>query len=265
MSIIENMIQTYRYVYPVEKEFPLEIIVTEDLFAQRLMLSHSETETAALKATEETLKASLHLLVLPDEQDQHYYLLLHESLFDHNTGYVQAIGYEYSRLVDYDACREKYNITNLRTMTLPEQGCFDFLSEIRANFRGFSLYYNLISVEKKAAMFSYLCELVPQNEALLKEHLPEHLDALGAFYGQCLAVTAYCGIEMSLPDYIKRQPVDVLLAKIRFVVENDSIFENFSEINDTFNDYVLNKSKEPFDPNASAAHKHVCNNPHHHH
>jgi hypothetical protein len=259
------MIQTYRYVYPVEKEFPLEIIVTEDLFAQRLKLAHSPAETEALKAAAETLKASLHLLVLPDDQDQNYYLLLHESLFDHNTGYVQAIGYEYSRVADFEACREKYNITNLRGLDFPDHDCFAFLSEIRACFRGFSLYYNLISIEKKAAMFSYLCELVPQHEAILTHDLPKHMDALGAFYGQCLAVTAYAGIEMSLPDYIKRQPVDVLLAKIRFVVENDSIFENFAEINDTFQDYMENKSKEPFDPNASAAHKHVCNNPHHHH
>lgn len=255
------MIQTYNQVYQVKKDYPLEIIVTTDFYNERLKLSNTKCDRAIVEASKQELDDCLKLLVLPDEQDPHFYLLLHEDLFDETQLYCQAIAYEYTKLIDYADIQEKYGVKNMRAAQFPDSACFLFLSEARACFRGFSLYYNLTSVENKAVLFSYLCEMVPNYETVLSRDLPSHMDKLAEFYGQALAINAYVNFEVSLPDYLNRHNIHDLLALLKANINNDSIFENYEDICGTYNDFVSHKSKVPH------VHTHQCNHNHgdHHH
>jgi len=258
MSVITNMIETYEQIYQVEKDYPLEIIVTEQFYEERLKLCHTKSEQAGVEASEQELKNSHELLVLPDDQDSHFYLLLHEDLFDESNSYCQPIAYEYTRLIDYAECQEKYAVKNLRADEFPDSDCFKFLSEVRAGFRGFSLYYNLTSMENKAVLFSYLCGIVPEYEKELSHDLPAHMPKLAEFYGQCLAISTYVNFDVSLPDYINRHSVADLLILVHDNIENTSIFENYELISDAYSDFILNKSKVPH------VHTHKCNHSHNH-
>lgn len=259
MSVIKNMIQTYNLVYQVEKEYPLEIIVTTDLYQERLKLSNTKCDRAIIKASKQALDDSLKLLVLPDEQDSHYYLLLHEDIFDESQQYGQAIAYEYTRVIDYSDIQEKYRVPNLRAAQFPDSACFLFLAEIRAWYRGFNLYYNLISAENKAVLFSYLCETVPEYESLLSFDLTAHMQALAEFYGQALAISSYVNFDVSLPDYLNRHHVHGLLNAIHANIDNISIFENYEAIHEAYDNFIQHKSKE------DQPHEHSCNHIHHDH
>jgi len=256
MSIIENMIQTYNQIYQVEKNYPIEFIVTENIYSERLKLCHTESERAAVEASEPELKTKHQLLVLPDAQDSHFYLLLHEDLFVGTDIYCQTIAYEYTRVIDYYESIEKFNIKNSRSDSVPDSECFNFLSEVRACFREFSLFYNLTSVENKAVLFSYLCGLVPEYEKELRHDLPAHMKALAEFYGQRLAISAYVNYDVSLPDYINRHPVGDLLSLVHDNIDQASIFENYDVISAAYSDFVLNKSNVPH------VHTHKCNHSH---
>lgn len=261
MSIIQNMIETYKLVYPVEKNYPLEIIVTTEIYNERLKLSNTKCDQAIVEASKQELSDCHRLLVLPDEQDSNFYLLLHENLFDEAQLYGQAIAYEYTRLIDFADIQEKYGIKNLRAAQFPDSACFLFLSEARACFRGFNLYYNLTSVENKAVLFSYLCGMVPDYEKVLSRDLPAHMISLAEYYGQALAISAYVNFEVSLPDYLNRHAIHDLLAQLKTNITNVSIFENYEAICETYNDFINNKSKE------AHVHTHQCNHDHgeHHH
>jgi len=256
MPIIKNTIQTYDQIYRVEKDYPFEVIVTDNIYSERLKLCKTKTEQAIVEASEQELKNSHKLLVLPDDQDSHFYLLLHEDLFNGTDIYCQTIAYEYTQVIDYFECKEKYSINNLRVDSFPDSDCFNFLSEIRAGFRGFSLFYNLTSVETKAVLFSYLCGMVPEYEKELEHDLPDHMDALAEFYGQFLAISSYANFELSLPDYINRHPVHELLSLVHDNIDNVSIFENYDLITGAYSDFVLNKSK------VAHVHTHKCNHSH---
>lgn len=261
MSIIESMIKTYRLIYQVKANYPLEIIVTTDLFHERLKLANTNCDQAIVQASKQELDDSRSLLVLPDNIDNHFYLLLHENLFDETQQYAQTIAYEYTRLIDYAEIQKKYGIPNIRAAQFPDSACILFLSEARAWYRGFSLYYNLTSVENKAVLFSYLCSTVPDYEPLLSYHLPAHMQALAEFYGQNLAISGYVNFDVSLPDYLNRHPIHELLTAIRDNIGNLSIFENFDTINNAYDDYINHKSKDE----KRHCHSHTCNNPNHHH
>lgn len=261
MSVIQNMIQTYNLVYQVEKEYPLEIFVTTDLYQERLKLSNTKCDQAIVKASKQELDDSLKLLVLPDLEDSHYYLLLHEDLFDESQQYGQAIAYEYTRVIDYADIQEKYGVSNLRAAQFPDSACFLFLAEVRAWYRGFNLYYNLISAENKAVLFSYLCGTVPEYESLLSFDLTAHMQGLAEFYGQALAIGSYVNFDVSLPDYLNRHHIHDLLKVIHDNISNISIFENYEVIHEAFEDFILHKSKET-EPHV---HSHSCNHIHHDH
>lgn len=261
MSVIKNMIQTYNLVYQVEKEYPLEIIVTTDLYQERLKLSNTKCDRAIIKASKQALDDSLNLLVLPDEQDSHYYLLLHEDIFNESQQYGQAIAYEYTRVIDYSDIQEKYRVPNLRAAQFPDSACFLFLAEIRARYRGFNLYYNLVSAENKAVLFSYLCGTVPEYESLLSFDLTAHMQALAKFYGQALAIGSYVNFDVSLPDYLNRHHVHDLLKTIHDNIDNMSIFENYETIHEAYEDFIQHKSKE----DQPHEHSHSCNHIHHDH
>jgi len=261
MSVIQNMIQTYNLVYQVQKDYPLEIIVTTDLYHERLKLANTKCDQAIIKASKQELDDSLKLLVLPDEQDDHYYLLLHEDLFDETQQYGQAIAYEYTRLIDFADIKEKYGVANLRAAQFSDSACFLFLAEVRAWFRGFYLYYNLTSVENKAVLFSYLCGTVPEYESLLSFDLTAHMQALAEFYGQALAIGSYVNFDVSLPDYLKRHHVHELLKAVQDNINTISIFENYDVIHKAYEDFIQIKSKET----APHVHSHTCNHTHHDH
>ncbi len=261
MSLVKNIIETYQLVYQVKKDYPLEIIVTTDLYHERQKLANTKCDQAIVAASRQELEDCLKLLVLPDEQDHHYYLLLHEDLFDESQQYCQAIAYEYTRLIDYADIQEKYQITNLRAAQFPDSACFLFLAEVRAWYRGFNLYYNLISAENKAVLFSYLCGTVPDYESVLSFDLGTHMQALAEFYGQALAIGAYVNFDVSLPDYLNRHYVQELLGAVHDNINNLSIFENYETINQTYEGFIQHKSKiaEPHE------HRHTCNHIHHDH
>ncbi|WP_373484557.1 hypothetical protein [Acetobacterium sp.] len=261
MSVITNLIETYNLVYQVEKEYPLEIIVTMDLYHERLKLANTKCDQAIVKASKQELDDSLKLLVLPDLIDPHYYLLLHEDLFDESQQYGQAIAYEYTKVIDYAEIQEKYGVANLRAAQFPDSACYLFLAEVRAWFRGFNLYYNLISAENKAVLFSYLCGAVPEYESLLSFDLTNHMQSLAEFYGQALAIGAYVNFDVSLPDYLTRHHVHDLLKVVHDNINNLSIFENYEAIHAAYEDFVLNQSKIP-EPHI---HSHSCNHIHHDH
>lgn len=261
MSVITNLIETYHLVYQVEKEYPLEIIVTTDLYHERLKLANTKCDQAIVKASKQELDDCLKLLVLPDLEDPHYYLLLHEDLFDESQQYGQAIAYEYTRVIDYADIQEKYGVANLRAAQFPDSACFLFLAEVRAWYRGFNLFYNLISAENKAVLFSYLCGTVPEYENLLAIDLTTHMQALAEFYGQALAIGAYVNFDVSLPDYLTRHHVHDLLKVVHDNINNLSIFENYEAIHAAYEDFVLNQSKIP-EPHV---HSHSCNHIHHDH
>lgn len=261
MSVIKNMIQTYNLVYQVEKEYPLEIIVTTDLYRERLKLANTKCDQAIVEASKQELDDRLKLLVLPDDADSHYYLLLHEDLFDQTQQYGQAIAYEYTRLIDYADIQEKYQVPNLRAAQFPDSACFLFLAEVRAWYRGFNLYYNLISAENKAVLFSYLCGTVPDYETLLSFDLTAHMQALAEFYGQALAIGSYVNFDVSLPDYLNRHHVHELLQAVHDNIDNISIFENYEAIHAAYEDFILIKSKE----DQPHVHSHSCNHIHHDH
>jgi hypothetical protein len=259
MTMIQNMIETYNQIYNVSKDYPFETIVTDTIYSERLKLCNTEDEKKKIEASKETLENSLELLVLPDDTDPNFYLLLHESLFNETNGYCQSITYGYTQLIDYWAIKEKYNISNLRNHNNPDLNCVLFLSEARANFRSYNLFYNLASLPKKAVLFSYLCEMIPHYEKDLSYDLPLHMDSLAKFYGQCLAVSDYADIDLSLPDYLKSHPIDGLLQEVHDAINNATIFENYESIQKAYDDYIFNKSKLPFDASTFAAHKHTCN------
>lgn len=261
MSVIKNMIQTYNLVYQVEKDYPLEIIVTTDLYHERLKLANTKCDQAIVEASKQELDDSLKLLVLPDDADSHYYLLLHEELFDQTQQYGQAIAYEYTRLIDYADIQEKYQVPNLRAAQFPDSACFLFLAEVRAWYRGFNLYYNLISAENKAVLFSYLCGTVPDYETLLSFDLTAHMQALAEFYGQALAIGSYVNFDVSLPDYLNRHHVHELLQAVHDNIDNISIFENYEAIHAAYEDFIQIKSKE----DQPHVHSHSCNHIHHDH
>lgn len=261
MSVITNLIETYNLVYQVEKEYPLEIIVTTDLYHERLKLANTKCDLAIVEASKQELDDCLKRLVLPDLEDPHYYLLLHEDLFDESQQYGQAIAYEYTRVIDYAKIQEQYGVANLRAAQFPDSACFLFLAEVRAWFRGFNLYYNLISAENKAVLFSYLCGTVPEYESLLSFDLTNHMQALAEFYGQALAISAYVNFDVSLPDYLTRHHVHDLLKAIHDNIGNISIFENYEAIHEAFDDFILHKSKIT----APHLHSHSCNHIHHDH
>lgn len=255
-NMIKNMIETYEQIYQVNKDTPFEVIVTNNIYTERLNYCHTESEQAGVKASEPELKSKRELLVLPDDQDRQFYLLMDEDLFDESNRYCQTIADEYTRAIDYFACQEKYMIKNLRADPIPDADCFHFLSEVRACYRGFSLFYNLTSVENKAVIFSYLCGMVPDYEKVLSHDLSDHMGSLAEFYGQRLAIGAYISFEMSLPDYLNRHPVHDLLALLDYNINNADIFENYDLISGAYNDFVSNKSKVPH------VHTHQCNHSH---
>lgn len=259
MSLITNMIQTYNHIYQVEKDYPLEFIITTDLYAERLKLANSKCDQAIVKASKQDLDDRLKLLVMPDDQDRHFYLLLHEDLFDQCQQYGQAIAYEYTRLIDFAEIQEKYGVANLRAAHFPDSACFLFLAEVRAWFRSFYIYYNLTSAENKAVLTSYLCGTVPDYENLLSFDLTTHMQALAEFYGQALAIGAYVNFDVSLPDYLKRHHVHELLTAVHDNIGNINIFENYETINQAYQDFILYKSKET-EPHI---HSHNCNHIHH--
>lgn len=256
MSVIKNMIETYEQIYQVEKDYPLEIIVTEKIYEERLKLCYTKSEQAGVEAAEQELKNSHKLLVLPDDQDSHFYLLLHENIFNETTNYCQPIAHEYTRLIDYAECQEKYAIKNLREDAVPDADCFNFLSQVRACFRGYSLWYNLTSMENKAVLFSYLCGIVPEYEEELSHDLPAHMQALAEFYGQCLAISTYVNFDVSLPDYLNRHPVHDLLTLVHDNIENTGIFENYELISEAYNNFVLRKTE------ILHVHSHKCSHSH---
>lgn len=256
MSVIKNIIETYEQIYQVEKDYPLEIIVTEKIYEERLKLSRTKSEQAGVEASEQELKNSHNLLVLPDGLDSHFYLLLHEDLFDESNSYCQPIAYEYTQLIDYAECQKKYAINNLRENEFPDSACFKFLSEVRACFRGYSLCYNLTSMENKAVLFSYLCGIVPEYEKELSHDLPNHMQALAEFYGQCLAISTYVNFDVSLPDYLNRHPVHELLTLVHDNIENTGIFENYKLISEAYDNFVLRKTR------ILHVHSHKCNHSH---
>lgn len=261
MSLVQNIIETYNLVYQVKKDYPLEIIVTTDLYHERQKLANTKCDQAIVAASRQELENSLKLLVLPDEADHHYYLLLHEDLFDESQQYCQAIAYEYTRLIDYADIQEKYQVANLRAAQFPDSACFLFLAEVRAWYRGFNLYYNLISAENKAVLFSYLCGTVPEYESVLSFDLVAHMQALAEFYGQALAIGAYVNFDVSLPDYLNRHHVHELLKALHDNIDNPSIFDNYEMINQTYEDFILRKAKD-LEPHV---HSHCCNHIHHDH
>lgn len=260
MSVIDNMIQTYRLVYQVEKDYPLEIIVTTDLYKERLKLANTSCDQAIVEASKQELDDSLKLLVLPDDVDNHYYLLLHEDLFDETQQYGQAIAFEYTQLIDFFDIQEKYGVPNLRAAQFPDSAWFMFLAQVRAWYRGFNLYYNLVSAENKAVLFSYLCGTVPNYESLLSFDLTAHMHDLAAFYGQALAIGSYVNFDVSLPDYLNRHHIHELLTAVHDNIDNLSIFENSEAIHTAYEDFIVNKSKldQPH------VHTHSCNHDHHH-
>jgi hypothetical protein len=261
MSVIQNMIQTYKLVYQVEKDYPLEVIVTTDLYHERLKLANTRCDRAIIKSCKQMLDDSLHLLVMPDEQDPHYYLLLHEDLFGQSQQYGHAIAYEYTRLIDYTDIQEKYAVDNLRAAQFPDSAWFMFLSDVRAWYRGFNLYYNLISVDKKAVLSTYLCGTVPNYENLLSFDLTSHMVSLAEFYGQALAIGKYVNFDVSLPDYLNRHHIHELLDAVHDNIDNLSFFENSETIQAAYEDFIDHKSKAE----QPHVHSHSCNNPHHHH
>ncbi|WP_303870212.1 hypothetical protein [Acetobacterium wieringae] len=258
MSLVQNIIETYNLVYQVKKDYPLEIIVTTDLYHERQKLANTKCDQAIVAASRQELEDSKKLLVLPDEQDHHYYLLLHEDLFDESQQYCQAVAYEYSRLIDYADIQEKYQVANLRAAQFPDSACFLFLAEVRAWYRGFNLYYNLISAENKAVLFSYLCGTVPEYESVLSFDPGAHMQALAEFYGQALAISAYVNFDVSLPDYLNRHHVHELLAALHDHIDNLCIFENYETIHEAYEDFVQHKSKD-LQPHV---HSHCCNHNH---
>ncbi|MEO1814559.1 MAG: hypothetical protein ABGU93_03065 [Acetobacterium sp.] len=260
MSVIDNMIQTYKMVYQVEKDYPLEFIVTTDLYHERLKLANTRCDEAIIKASKQELDDCLHLLVMPDEVDPHYYLLLHEDLFDESQQYGHAIAYEYTRLIDYTDIQDKYQVANLRAAQFPDSACFLFLADVRAWYRGFNLFYNLISADKKAVLSSYLCGTVPNYESLLSFDLTSHMTSLAEFYAQALAIGSYVNFDVSLPDYINRHHVHELLGAIHDNIDNLSIFENYETIHAAYTDFIEHKSKAE----QPHVHSHSCNHPHHH-
>jgi len=262
MSIIKNTIESYKYIYPVEKDYPLEIIVNNTIYSERLKLCHTAAEQAAVETTQPELQDIHQLLVLPDEQDSHFYLLLHEDLFNDTNAYAQTIPYEYTWMIDYAACQEKYAIKNMRADSFPDSDCFEFLSQVRACFRGFSLYYNLTSIENKAAIFSYLCGMVPDYEEALSHNITANMDSLAAFYGQRLAISAYVNFELSLPDYLNHHPVHDLLALIDANITNADIFENYDLICEAYTNFVQKKVKILRANNPKCGHSHGGS--HHH-
>ncbi|KNZ41718.1 hypothetical protein [Acetobacterium bakii] len=256
MSIIKNTIESYKYIYPVEKEYPLEVIVNNTIYSERLKLCHSKDEQAAVEASRSELEALHQLLVLPDDQDSHFYLLLHEDLFNDTNAYAQTIPYEYTRVIDFAACQEKYAIKNMRADSFPDSDCFEFLSQVRACFRGFSLYYNLTSIENKAAIFSYLCGMVPNYEEALSHDVTANMESLAAFYGQRLAISAYVNFELSLPDYLNHHPVHDLLILLDANINNADIFENYDRISEAYSNFVLKKTKILLANNPKCGHNH---------
>lgn len=254
--MIRNMIQTYNEIYQIEKDYPFEVIVTANIFSERFKLCHTESDRASVMKKEKELTEKSSLLVFPDDQDRHFYLLLHEDLFDGSYAYCYAIAYEYSRAIDFCDCQEKFAIKNLRFNGFPEPVFFLFLSEIRAHYRGFSLLFNLTNVDQKAAISSYLCGLVPEYDQALSRDLPKQMADLASFYGEYLALSAYVNYELSLPDYLNRQPVHELLSLVKDNIETLSIFENFIAIRDTYNDFVSKKAKAPH------VHTHKCKHAH---
>lgn len=261
MSVITNLIETYHFVYQVEKEYPLETIITTDLYGERLKLANSPCDQAIVKAPKQELDDKRQLLVLPDDQDPHYYLLLHENLFNDRQEYAQALAYSYTKLIDCDAYQQKYGVSNLRAAQLPDSTCLMFLFELRANYRSFSLYYNLTSPENKAVLFSYLCGLVPDYEQLLTARLTTQMPALAKFYGQALAIGAYVNFDVSLPDYLTRHHVHDLLKALHDHIDKASIFDTYEAVHAAYEDFVDHKSKIP-EPHVQG---HTCNHIHHDH
>ena len=264
MSVIEDMIQAYDQVFLVEKKCSYEAIITDNIFSERLKLCNTENEKKKVAASEETLQHAKHLLVLPDEHDSQFYILLHEDLFKEDNVYCQIIAYEYARILDYAECREKYSIANMRDESCPDDDCLKFLMEARAGFKSFSLFYNLTSADRKSVIYSYLSFMVPDYEKLLNQHLPENMSALAEYYGRCLAVSYYSNVEPTMPDYIKKYPVDELLAQVHINIFDSSIFRNYDAISNAYSDFMTNKSKQTRDPSASTIHRHTCSHTHAH-
>ena len=261
MSMIRNLIDTYNLVYQVQQDYPLEIIVTTDLYKERLKLANTPCDQAIVAASQQELDDSLKWLVLPDQHDPNYYLLLHEDLFDESQQYGQAIAYEYTRLIDYCDISQKYQVPNLRAAQFPDLACFLFLAEARAIYRGFNLYYNLVSAENKAVLFSYLCGTVPDYENRLSFDLSAHMHDLAAFYGQALAIGSYVNFDVSLPDYLNRHHVHELLGAVHDNIDNPGLFDNYEAIDEAYQDFIHNKSLLT----APRVHSHQCNHTHHDH
>ncbi len=245
MSVVETTIEIYRSAYFIKKDYPFEVTITDDIYSERLKLCHTKNDEDMVKTLADDLNTRSSLLVLPNETDITFRLLIHESQFAPPGIYSQTILYEYSRMIDYFELMEKHGIFNLRETKISEQQCFNFLADIRAEFHCNILLNNLMNLDQKDLVSNYLCQLVPEFETFLSHDLSQHMADLATFLGYYLAIKNDIHFELSLPDYLKRQPINKLLAILEDNIANDSIYDKIEAINEAYLDFVNNSSKNP--------------------
>ncbi|MBC3796138.1 hypothetical protein [Acetobacterium tundrae] len=256
MSIVQDIIQGYDHIFKSKNDCPFEVIVTDNIYSDRFELCNTKNDQMDVKGAEPELQNSNELLVLPDEQNSMFLLLIRQDHFNESGVYSQTIAYEYTHAIDYFECKTKYNILNLRKDSFPDHDCFQFVSEVRASFRGPTLFYHLTNADKDALVFAYISKLVPAYEKILTGDLSENMYDLAQFYGQYLAIRCYINAPLSLPGYITHSFAGDLLLQLNKNIGDTNIFDNYESLSVAYSDFINKKTQGTPNPLLAMVHDH---------
>lgn len=246
-----QIIQMYNKTFNLEDSYPCKTFLTDDIYSERLMLCNSESERNEMAFSKKMLQDFSGLLVHPDEYDSTFYILIKSNLINDITISYKTFSHEYTHLIDYFECKEKFNLVNMRVNeSIPDSECFQFYSEIRARFRASFIFYNLKKVDVNILVEDYNTQLVPEYKILLSKDLYnfESMYMLAQFYGQLIAISYYSTSLQPIPEYILEFPVEDLLLHTFKNITNLSIFDNYELIRNAYNVFMSSKKSQTANP-----------------
>ncbi len=209
------------------------IKVVNDIFIERVRLCNSLEENTKLEKGKDNYKDLNGLVVFPDEIDKNFYILIKHARVNENLDFAKTLCHEFTHVIDFADYMKHYSLTTLRMEpNIEDYNSYEILSEFKARYRSFVIYFHLVDFPHVLESYDILCDdyfkLI--KDRINKKDYGRCLYFLSQFLGQYEAINMYFKLQLPLPKFIYNLNLESLCKKIMEVTDEESLFNKTIEV-----------------------------------